>query len=681
MIKIVSLNKCKFEILLNGDTYLGLGKIFIGDTLVRSGRLPIDLKSETFTGLKLKRLRFIDVEENAEVIKINLIGEWIAQPIRSMRDHSFDPIHDVSDWDDETVLKENNFSVIIENGEYNNSGYSFDGFTYHYEFNGDVDVFYLLERASWELDGDINGATAYSQSACSSPVAKFTEDKFWTTEGELFFLDPEVEFNRTMTHNLPRWADHQWFDYQFKQGKTLIALFEKVDLIRTILRRDSGKAELKSFDKYIFDVTTSFATDKKSILLNTNEKTITEENNLWTWIFDDTSEKAREEFGLKEIPPQLTAGHHYWRNATIDTYYKDVLPAVAAVGAREIFAENFKRSDEYVSDRLKAGNMCTCHDYVICEEMGGMEKFKEYIKRSKALGVKNYMWTNPLMSLNADININHREVNNPDNNWYVNLEDTRSFSGGAYTAVGLTINFKNKNAWNYFVDTHLAICKESGLEGYYLDSFYNLFFMPVTYSGGRPQTIWRECLSAMKALEDEGVEFSIESFGPFGQVGHGHHEEYNIENIALCYTIGLGNGSVTVPVPGMERVDNTSHDVGFIYYQLAHKVPVGIPLFIDGQRIDKVYTKEHKNIFDCYSNLLYTEMYKRFMQEDNNSVIYHNKTGDKAYIWNFIQRDIVIEGEITDVMTGEKLIKAEKYILLPHHTYMIESGKELITKL
>ena len=46
--------------------------------------------------------------------------------------------------------------------------------------------------ASWELDGDITGATAYSQSSCSPPVAHFARDTAWTTEGVLYFLVDEA---------------------------------------------------------------------------------------------------------------------------------------------------------------------------------------------------------------------------------------------------------------------------------------------------------------------------------------------------------------------------------------------------------------------------------------------------------------------------------------------------------
>ena len=236
-------------------------------------------------------------------------------------------------------------------------------FLLSYEYtSSDIPLFYILDKASWELDGDIAGVTVYNQSSCSDPVVHFAEDTFWTTEGELFFLDQASHFNRVMTHNLPRWASHQAFDFQCKGDHTLLGIYDHVDLIRSLLLREPGKAELKTFDKHIFDETLSKATSPKAILLNSAPKTTTMQQNLWTWVFDDVHNSARAEFGLREQPPIPIIGHHHWVNFTIDTYYKDIVPAMVNLGFQAIFAENFKKSDASEVG-LPAGNMCGSQEY------------------------------------------------------------------------------------------------------------------------------------------------------------------------------------------------------------------------------------------------------------------------------------------------------------------------------
>jgi len=672
----IKFNDCTFEVLTNGDEYLGVGKVTIGNTPVRSGRLPINIFTQSFTGYGLDHTTFKGITESEDEVRINFVAYYTPLDVKLMRDHSMDPIHETMDWDKVDNSRSTDFSMVIEKGQYENENYKFKGFKYHYEFDGDTPLFYILERSSWEIDGDILGSSIYNQSACSAPVTHIKEDTFWTTEGELFFLDEASYFNRIMTHNLPRWADHQWYDYQYKDNKTLIALFDNVDLIRTVLRREPGKAELKCFDKYIFDETNTHKTVAKSILINEDEKSVVDNQNIWTWIFDDTADKARAEYGLKEVAPIPIMGDHHWTNFTIETYYKDIIPACAGAGIKFIFAENFKMSDASEPDKLKAGNMCTSHDYVISKYLGGKDKFKEYMDRTHELGIKTHMWTNTYVSLNADINLEQRD----DSGRYMAMEDTRTKYAGAYTMVSSNLDLKNPEVREYYVNRHCDIVKETGLDGFFIDSHYNLFFMPVNYKTGHPRTSWKESLLAMKEFQDRsGGEWSIESFGPFGMNIHGHSDTYDMENIFACYTVGVGNNYATVPVPGAETDKNSGHDVHYVFYQLAYKSPISCPLFIDGVRIDDVFTDEHKLVLSKYHELVDSEMERRYIQEDNKAVLYHNATGDTTYIWNFTLREVNISGTVTDLMSGEKL-NSGFVTLKPRHIYKVENT-ELITKI
>lgn len=45
------LQDCRFDLVTDGDASVGLGRIEVGQTLVRSGRLPLQPYSQTFTGL------------------------------------------------------------------------------------------------------------------------------------------------------------------------------------------------------------------------------------------------------------------------------------------------------------------------------------------------------------------------------------------------------------------------------------------------------------------------------------------------------------------------------------------------------------------------------------------------------------------------------------------------------
>ncbi len=281
---ILRLHDCRFELLTRGDEFRGLGKIWIGDTLIRSGRLPLSPYFETFSGLQLHRLRYRRVEKSQRRFVIKLAAELTRRPIAALRDHSFDPIHDASDWDQNTVAGRGELSLIVEPARETVEGTRFDGFRYHYEYRAADEasgLYWIMDRASWELDGNIVGSTVISQSACSPPGVTFAKNIAWSTEGVLHFLVAKGgDENPVMTHNLPRFASHGSFDFQFKGSKTLLGVFERVGLIRSLLQRDAGKRELKTFDKHIFDQAAHASTVPKKVLLNTDRKTATTQKNL-----------------------------------------------------------------------------------------------------------------------------------------------------------------------------------------------------------------------------------------------------------------------------------------------------------------------------------------------------------------------------------------------------------------
>lgn len=670
--QIYHLNDIRIELLTDGDLFLGLGAIHIGDAQVRSGRLPMRLRSQSYKGSELSELRLVEVCEEPGELRVRLEAVFRPMDVKPMRDHSFDPVHDLSDWDSHQVSGKGSIEIVILPSQDRFNGAEFHGFSYHYEYRSEeVPLFYLLDLASWELDGDITGATAVSQSSCSDPVAEFHDDTGWTTEG-LMHWDLDYA-NPVMTHNLPRWASHQAFDYQYKGDKTLVGVFERVDLIRTVLLREPGKRELKTIDKHLFDQTGEYATSRKSILLNTEPKTGVDQRNLWTWVFDEVHDRARAEFGLEEEPmiPRLSV--NFWHQFTVDSYYRDLLPAAAAIGAKQLFIDNLKKSA--MTDRTPFPgkfnwNMCCGHEYEIAPELGGNVRVKAFVEECRKLDIQPMSWTNNTQALSSPIN----EAERDDKGWFVLLEDTRLKYGGAYAGVMSVLDLKNEEARRYFVDSHIRIKEETGLDGYLYDSFYNLGFMPISYRDGRPTTMWRECVQAVKELQDAGVHFLIESFGPFGQPQHGCPRTYSIDRCWVVYKVGLGNDYTTIP-SGPTHEDPRANEAAALYYVLAHMTCPSIPLFRDEERVDQFWTEAHKQALADY-NTNRPRMKKRYLQEDDLAVIWHDAEGARATIWNFADREVSIPGNITDLSTGEDLPHGQSYALKACHTYGV-TGSEL----
>jgi len=661
--KLFTLGTVKFEILTRVNEFVGLGKVWIGKTLVRSGRLPLRPSTQTFTGLELAGLKLLKIKGG----RIELEAQFRKLPVKLMRDHSFDPIHELGDWGRDEVAATGRLDLVIKPARDAFNGVQFAGFSYHWEYKSkEAPLFWLMDQASWELGGNITGATAVSQSACSAPVATFDRKNSWSTEGVLPFLAEKGVENPVMTHNYPRWASHGSFDFQYKGNETLIGVFERVELIRSVLVRDAGKPELKTFDKHIFDQALQIKTVPKKMLLNTEPKSETGQKNVWTWIHEDVEERARKEFGLQQEPFTPTLGQNYWNNFTADSYLKDLVPAAAATGFKRVFVDNLKKSA--MTDRTPFPgkfhwNMCCGHEYEIAPELGGNEGVKNLVSQAAKLGITVKSWTNNDQALSSPINKSERD----DQGWFVLLEDTRQKYGGAYAGVMSVLDMGVKEARDYFVKSHIEIKKLTGLNWYLFDSFYNLGFMPISYRGMKPRTMWRGLLLAFKQLQDAGVHFTIESFGPFGSPAHGHPSSYNFSTIFTCYRVGIGNDYTTVPTAAPLK-DLTPKSASGVYYALAHMAFSGAALFEDGKRIDQVWTPAHRQALADFHAVL-PRLHRRILQKDGLSVLWRDKTGKKATLFNFESRLAALPGKVVDITTGKPLPRAAQYRLEASHTY------------
>lgn len=668
----IRLNGCRFEVLTEGDEFLGLGEAHIGQTQVRAGRLPLRPYTQTFKdNLELSRLRLLGVDQDRSGIRLRVEASFRPLPVKLLRDHSFDPIHDTADWGAPADAPMGRLDIVLEPASDSFEGHAFDGFSYRYEWKSDrAELFYILDCASWELGGDIVGATVVSQSACSAPVATFARDTAWTTEGTLFFLldDPHHKHAPVMTHNLPRWASHGSFDFQHKGDHVLLGVFERVELIRSLLKREPGKPELKTFDKHLFDQTRRFTTSPKRVLLNSSPKTDVLKKNLWTWVHCEVEQRARAEFGLRQEPFIPRIGINYWDNFTVDSYYKELVPLAVATGAREVFVDNLKKSamtERSPNPGRFHWNMCCGHEYEIADRLGGVARVRDFVEYCKARGVRVMSWTNNTQALSSPINSSERD----DHGWYVKLEDTRQKYGGSYAAVMSVLDLSVAEARRYFVKSHIQIKKQTGLDGYLFDSFYNLGFMPINFQKGNPRTIWRGTLKALKQLQDAGVNFLIESFGPFGTPQHGHPSSYNLDTLFACYRVGVGDDYSTVPT-GLPRFDRHPTDGDIAFFSLAHMAGVSLPNTLEKLNDPKRWSHAHRRALDGYHAVLH-DLHTRILQEDGQSVLWRDRTGRRTTIWNFSRRRAQLRGRVFDVTENRPVTRAARYALEPGHIYRV----------
>ena len=676
---IATLGDCRFEVLSRQGRFLGIGRVWIGETLVRSGRLPWRFDTQSFNGFDLAEIELLGISEAPEEVRVSLALRFEPLKVKLLRDHSFDPIHETGDWHDETPVAVGRMAMVLTPATDCLGGESFQGFAFHYEYeSADVPLFYLYDMASWELDGDICGATVINQSSCSPPLVTFAPETAWTTEGVIHFTDDASVANPVMTHNIPRWVGHQCFDHQYRDGKTLLGVFARVDLVRSVLRREAGHAELKVFDKYIFDEAFSHRTPEKAILLNRGQRTHTDEANLWTWILDELHGRARAEFSLREQPFIPKIRNEYWSQWDYRRKIDDALEAAVTLGFEGLFSHDNLLKSAWSEGCPSPGhfswNVCCCHEYEPIEQFGGAQGLRELVIACRERGVRLWGWTNNDQALSSPLNASERD---DGRNWYVLLEDTRQKYGGAYAGCMSVLDLNNPEVARYFIDAHNRVKDETGLDAWWFDSFYNLAFMPINYRDGHPRTMWRALLQVISELQQAGHHFMIETFGPFGEVLAGSHTAYgHADNLFACYKMTVNPGYTVIPSSDTQEQYDEAES---LYRFLAHMASPQLNLYQQGKRIDARWTDAHTRALSDFTRSR-KMMHRRYLLPDGQAVLWGDDAEDVTTIWNFQTRTVPLPERVYSVSQQTDMSPSNEHRLLAYHTYRVNAAPRVVMR-
>jgi hypothetical protein len=89
----IQLGDCQFEVLTDtpGDKFVGLGAISIGDTRVRSGRLPLRPYTQTFSGLELDGLKLVGIDKSSTEVRLKIEASFRPLRVQIMRDPQLRP--------------------------------------------------------------------------------------------------------------------------------------------------------------------------------------------------------------------------------------------------------------------------------------------------------------------------------------------------------------------------------------------------------------------------------------------------------------------------------------------------------------------------------------------------------------------------------------------------------------
>ncbi len=601
----------------------GLGTVEIAGRQVRSGRLPWLPYSQTIDGFETCRFRLLGVRAEG-VNTLVVLEPWFRRcPLQLRRDRNLTQMADTGDWSLADVGEPGGeLRLILAPATQGVEDCTLTGFSYQWRYNGPHQLHHLLDRSSWELDGDIRGATACSQTGWTQPVARFHDEAEWSTE-----LGHELQA-------WPRWAVMQGFDFQAKPDGVLCGLFERVGLIRSILRRETGAAELKVLDNHVGDAATEFASVPKRILFASGRFTERDWQNLWSGLLDAAHAAARAAYGLREVPAEPYLQQDFWSDHTYDDYRRDLLPAAAALGLGSISIGNVNRN---AASECTKGNQCCSHAYEPAPRLGGSDGLRRLVADARALGLRLRSWTSTAQGFDSPVYQRHRN----DADWFLRQEDGGQTNGSVHDTEFHCLNLAHPPAVRLWVDALLRIRAETGLDAWFLDMFPNVSFMPLHHAHGTVTTIWRQCLLALAELQRAGIDCDGGSPAFVRPLPGGHDGYGAAENAFINHRLYVApSDSRRLWTPGELR------------RWFAQGVVPTLDLRIGGQRIDRLWTPDHRRELDLFRRLR-GGMHRRTLID--GGVRWRNAVGRQTLIFAFEPLTLEIDGQAIDQITGSVL--------------------------
>jgi len=424
-------------------------------------------------------------------------------------------------------------------------GCTFDGFSYVYRFlsrGRSRKIYRLFDMATWEIGGQVDGNTIYSQTQTGPPVVKLSRKGYYTTACNYYgaelrgIMGPpqRISFQR-----LPRMGTLQAFDFLVHDRGVLFAYFDPLIEVMSVIQKEADERVLHFVDEIRRPLASRFETAPKHILFLPTDRPLSKEEagNLWCRAYDFVHGRERARHGIEASPvlprvwvPQIYGAEfhigkdHGPRDRLLYYLADNVLPQWADMGVKEICVPSFWVSD-YTVDRLTCkdqtglhgglfvGSICCVRVHEIDPLWGGTAGLAYFVDRAHRLQLQVQLWWATHLSRRAPI-----FAERPD--FMLIARDGLPNGGGYGHHCIITMNLANPDCLEWEYDKLRAVYEATGFDGFFHDSYGNMTFLPVNYADPERRGQQEAYATLVARLQKLGVRtFTVEGLGPWG-VGH-----------------------------------------------------------------------------------------------------------------------------------------------------------------
>jgi hypothetical protein len=689
--------QCDLTPRIDDGTIKSLGSVRVNGTPLRDERYSFLPWFDTYSGGALSRMKMLGIDETDTGLSIRIAPVLTNEyPFIERRDSSGDVCVRQEPWDLEPI--ETSLTVRMEPAEAKVDGIAFSGFRYWYEYeHAEVPIHRLMDRQTWEVGGDIDGVHVVCRNLFDLPAKRMSVEETFSTVGL------GSQFAQLLPGNLwARWSLLPAFDMQYSDAGVLLAWFDRVSCIRSVVESVEGEASIRYVDLHYFEQSNRVTTNPKTVLFAKEKLDAVDAMNLWTRVHDQEQRKTLDQFGIEKEPPSgVTMGLNVWRGINFDTTYEDSIEIAAEFEAEYLFIDSvFEHLEAYrvatlahydedpppdpVLAKAWWGNMCRTLDFEVARPLGGEEGLKRLCDRAAAKGVKLFSW----MATHYDPQSYLAQKPQAEkwghgmNGVFAAKESGRHPDTG-YPGACWTVNL-NAPIMEKIRDQLLGVCERTGLKGFLWDSFSNLGWWQVDYSNGTMRPQFDRMAELYAALVNAGLYIqpeAIVSFTDHSACGLFGGNVYADELLGYSYntTIGLhyktpkrkkGESELAMDHGGesddhAKRILQGKEPFELLFRCFAHKRITGVPANQTPRDTwDQAAVEKIKELFRVYREQRHL-MQRRTVLKNDSGVRWDNDT-DRSLLFVFKPQNAP-DGAI-DAGTGRE---PENGQLQPDRIYLV----------
>ncbi|MEI6519469.1 MAG: hypothetical protein WCO98_05460 [bacterium] len=691
--------------LLGKEYFAGLGKVTLGDTVLRSGRRPMFVEIRNPDGITMGNYRLENIvrKDDSIVMSFNMesakggIMDWMVHTVRNR--------YNTADWTeapiaaDDTMLK-----LIIRPVTRKIDGRTFTGFSYQYHYtSASIAVYRILDRGTWEVGGQAVGNEFWMRNCFTPSIVPITSiDQFHSTEWYL----PSCT-NPSIFQFLPLQTELQGFSFVSAAQGTLATWATEVAHVRSLFEKQRGKDEIVHLHEHCGDLSNNFITSPVEMLFTPGQQDNVGRANIYESIRELVHETLHTKINMRRERITTYGQIEEWGNADMEYYRKSGLPKLIKAGVKTIGMPSHFENNMNV---WGVSNMCCTVDYKVAESVG-KDKLAAFCKDAHAAGINVEMWANT--SISSLTEIFNRKSGRPDRIKFLPREGSimealdkvpgafvrnpsNAIEADHYTPEFCVLNLREQAVRKYWLTRWKEAHDEVGLDGIFLDSSFNLssdkfhfvqkadaetaggtadqthllgHYRPAIESPKEILSQYRAHLILMKEMQDIGYVYDNEDLGVFGIHRHGPDITARLNSMSIWSDCICGMNAKDL------RAINVDPEEIF-FKGMAYRMMYTINWNIDQDALCFSYyggddDKDKPNDWHFQQVRIYNEvnqyMLKRTILPGEKAVQYIG--AGKQVLWVFEDFDYTADGKIKDMTTGEEL-PAGKIGLKKMHVYL-----------